>query len=295
MKQLRVYAFCIVRKLILLLFVNQAFGGEMDIKFDDQKEVPKYGGTRWYFDKDNLPVQKDGDRGDTANRIGLLALAVAMIDGPMRDKGYSYLNISDTIMDKFIFPPALSKIRVARGVYVRHPDGTTPYPSGQLPQDFIAAPHRFSRDQQIPIKVSLGFYSALKNELQDMWKAQKSRWLRYQNIDIPSPEHLGQYVRSFNAKWLWPVNLVGDVFMLGGTLVGIARYKINNDDVDFFVNNLPSILQARFRNPTPLSWLSRKLTAPYMQKAWDHYFREETGACAFNELYRPIIKELIEN
>lgn len=241
----------------------------------------------WNFDEHNLPVQADGDGGDTAQRTGTYYAGLKI-----REK----LNISN---DEFKFTSdynyqlAMTFLEKLPGVYVRHPNQWN-------------AISDFSRDQQTPLVIAMGLWGDYER-LQRLFNNHKSRSFKYQNADFANPEHIGFYIRAFR-NWYWyPFLLLGDVFMLLNSIILIFK-GMDKDNVGDDINHTLSLLQARLSMPTPVSFLARivyrylrpknygnillKESTP-AQGAWSWYFRPDSGASSFNELYRPIIAKLM--
>lgn len=226
-----------------------------------------------------------GDGGDTANREGLFAIAEVLCPtSPFRQISWDMRR---------------AQLEISPGIYVRHPEGSRAVPS------FWSNPNEFSRDQQIPLTVAM----TLK---QDWWardrlfKAHSRRFFKCQNSDWLSP---AIYMRCAQNGLLhalaWLPLIVFDLALLWNTFnrcgwvpqITDGKLKwLDEDDVGDDVNHTVMLLYARLYSPTPVSWLARKLYVwfrPYggVQRAWDWYFREESGAPPLNELWSPIIKK----
>lgn len=133
-----------------------------------------------------LIVTKSGDGGDTAQNEGMYAIA----------------NQHDPV-------PYLSAIGLLEpkkdGIWVRHP---IQYPDTK----------DFSRDQAISNIIALGMYNQT-DRLGRMFKAQLKRGMLYQNHDIPAPDNIGQFIRAFQTKWLYPILWFTDIFLLINVLI----------------------------------------------------------------------------
>lgn len=224
----------------------------------------------WYFDKLGLIVQRDGDSGDTAQRVGMWGVAVAI--------NQDYVKI-------FQFEQMMEHIEIEEsGIFWRSP--TPPYNT----------PNDFSRDQQTSIACALGFTKQTEILKRMMWQHVK-RLGKYQNIDFASPAHWAIYARGLGAWYLWPLFWFSDIFLVIESLM-LCDAKLGPDYTTDDLDHVLMLLQARFFYATPVSWLARWIYAkwrPYggPQRAFSHYFREETGANPFDELFKPIIAEYI--
>lgn len=228
-----------------------------------------------YYDENGLIVQKDMDGGDTAGREGDYWFQAGLLMGP---------NAYNDEFDR-----VLKLLQVSPGVFIRNPRQNPVTPPDKSWND----PTDFSRDQSVPIILALGEmkrYSVLKSML---WE-QIKRGTLYQNKDIALPQDWGYYIRALNAWYLYPVLFVGDVFLLINSVIRCIMGTDDNTSDD--VNHTMVLLQAQYRLPTPISWFARKfykfLRRGGIQNAWDKYFKPESGANPFNELYRPLINNM---
>lgn len=201
-----------------------------------------------------LPVQKDGDGGDTAQRIGMICFG-------------RYLNRDSNI---YQMNQWLAKITVGPGQFVRNPD----------PSKWYSNPLNFSRDQTRSLVIAMGAYGLaepIRVNLKNLLKSFGFYPNKYPDYvkpgdadykakvpDFASPEHYSEYIRALyacgNRKMLalYPVVLLGDCFKLLGALMDVFytdRDLTRTDDV----NSIMSHLQALKWMPTPLSWLARKI------------------------------------
>lgn len=212
-----------------------------------------------YMDEHGLIVQADGDGGDTAQRTGMFYYVYHDPDG---------------------FARALDLLEVYPGIYVRHP----------FQDGFISDPRRFSRDQQRPLIITMGKYG-MKDRLWRMAKGQILRLGKYQNLDYISPIGVGEYIRAFEAKPLYPILFVTDTFLFFGSLALVIEASFNPDEVDDN-NHVMTLLQARDVMPTPIgrwaflayqhlrpknmgNFVLGKESAVHGALAW--YHREESG------------------
>lgn len=218
------------------------------------------------YDNNGLIVQADLDGGDTAGREGDYWFYQGLKKDPQ---------VNPTEFDR-----VLKLLQVRPGVFIRNPIRYND-------------PKDFSRDQQTSIILALG-----EMEKYDVLKTLLGNQLRnfglYPNGDIATPEDWGLYIRAFKAWYLYPALLVGDTFMLANSLIRLYKGK-NTDDVSDDVNHTLILLQAQYHMATPISFLARKLYKLIkggIQTRWSWYFRPETGANPFDELYRDLISRM---
>lgn len=239
-----------------------------------------------YIDRHGLICQKEADGslggGDTSNREALFAIAECL----------ALLPIKRTMTWEL----RRSRLEQAPGLFIRHPG---PGPS------FWSDPKEWSRDQQSPFTKALVF----KNDtwtLNRLYDAHKKRLFKCQNNDWFGP---AVYIRAFKWYWLWPLLCIFDLAILVNSLIAIGlipKYhydkkkflRITEDEVDIDINHTIDLIYARKFMPTPISWLARKLYAWFrsfggVQRAWNHYFRPESGGPPFEELYAPFIDRWI--
>lgn len=221
-----------------------------------------------FLDSNGLIVQKDGDGGDTAGREGDYWFNIGLA------------NSKGEASSAPEFKRVLELLQVSPGVFVRNPV-------------HYNDPKDFSRDQTMPLILAMGEmkeYGILKETL----KQQLKRFTFYQNRDIATPQDWGYYIRAFRAWYLYPVLLVGDLFMLTNSV--IRCIKGNDNDTSDDINHTLSLLQAQHVLQTPIGWLARKIYVTFrkggVQNAWDNYFNPASGANNFNEIYSDLIKEM---
>lgn len=221
-----------------------------------------------YYDSNQLIVQSDGDGGDTAGREGNYWFAHALTH--------------IVVINRPQFFEILAKLTYSRGTYVRNPV-------------HYNDPSDFSRDQTIPLILAMGAQGRTK-ELKALMKEQYKRATRYQNGDLALPQDWGYYIRGFRFWPLYPVLLLGDLFLLLNSIIRCVAPLFNSDNVSDDINHTLALLQAQYYMPTPFSYVARKFykyaRPGGIQGAWDHYFRPSTGANPFNELYRGLIEAL---
>ena len=234
-----------------------------------------------YHDENGLIVQRDMDGGDSAGREGDYWFAKALID-PRSDLMF-------VTNKELTFSEVLTLLQVSPGVFVRNPrhNPTTP------PDKSWNDPTDFSRDQATPLIIAMGANKEYKVLRSMLWQ-QIKRFTLFQNKDLAGPQDWGHYIRAFNAWYLYPILLVGDIFMLTNSVI---RCIVGNDEnTSDDINHTISLLQAQHSLPTPISWLSRKIYKWFrkggVQNAWDHYFKPESGANPFNEIFNKLISEM---
>lgn len=72
--------------------------------------------------------------------------------------------------------------------------------------------------------------------------------------DITGPEIWGNFIRAFNAWWLYPLLVIFDIELFGGAI----RWRFFSKH-NIALNHTLSQMQAIDRMPTPLSWLASKI------------------------------------
>lgn len=231
-------------------------------------------------DHHGLIIQSNGDRGDSCSRTNIFYYLRSLNEGenPQRDDTYSSL---------------VGKYEISTNTYVRHPDGTTPYPDGTMPQDYVAAPDRFSRDQQTPLVIALGQHKKEHNRLIRLFKTHLFRFGKYQNKDWLAPQHLGYYIRALNIKWLYSVMPILDLGLVVDSYINVYKRNKDPNDTSDSVNHSLALIQSHYVMPTFISkWAIKVFKRSNPQQALDSYFRPETNAPPLNELFKPQMKKI---
>ena len=219
-----------------------------------------------FLDINGLIVQRDMDGGDTAGREG--------------DYWFAHV-LNNESLDLVRFNKNLQLLQVEPGVFIRNPINYND-------------PKDFSRDQTVPLILAMGEmkeYGTLKL----LFKKQLLNFGRYQNGDIGLIGDLGYYIRAFKMWYLYPILILGDAQLLVNSIIRCIKGR-NYDDVSDDINHTLGLLQAQNTYPTPVSWLARKVYKHFrpggIQRAWDWYFRPDSGANPFNEMYRNLIDKM---
>jgi hypothetical protein len=186
-------------------------------------------------DQWGLIVQADGDGGDTCQRTGMFYFA-------------KFLQLD------ILLPPWWWKDDFLAAALHMDADGTIfrhPY------QPKHNDPKNVSRDQSDPYIIALSSYCPDAIKFKQIWSRFKSRWLCYQNSDVPQLQSISMWIRALRVWWLWPVLLLTDLgFFL--TLLGIW-WKGRDPDHSDDNNHIIRLAQAQRFLPTPVSWFARKL------------------------------------
>lgn len=217
-----------------------------------------------FVDKLGLIVQKDGDGGDTAHRMGWLAVAQA----------------AGVAANSF---PEVCEYRTAVRQYLRdeqlrwrrHPSQWN-------------APSDFSRDQAIPNIVAMSCFK-MDKELE----AARAQWYdKLPNGDWSTP----MFKAALNRATDCPVStFFGDLQLLVTSFVVAIKIDLNKDDVDNCLNHLQLCLLAALKRPTRLSRLATRLFLKDVDvmAALRHYFRPASGGNPeLAEVYLPVISWL---
>lgn len=255
------------------------------------------------FDYEGRVIQTNGDGGDSPARTSLYWFLF-------------HLLYPKTLLDASWLP----KFQISLGVFYRYP---VTYPD---PKDIPA-------DQENPIVMVLGWYVERYGTgiylLKTMLWNRIKRFSRFQNGNPSGPQDYGMLFRSLHWWWMYPFLLPGDFLTLinsliicfwkarapGPILTWLGKYhwffvadsppNVNGvpqdvhgwSNVGSDINHCMSLIQNYKIYPTPVSYLARiiyvKARPGGVQQAWNVYFDSSTGANPFNELARPIIKEIL--
>lgn len=234
-----------------------------------------------YWDKHGFPVQKDGDGGDTAQRVGMWYFGL-WLGGMGQCNGLLNLAVQ---MD-------ISKNDTPQ--WVRHPYQGDDF---RPPETFRRDPKSFTRDQQDVLMIALGACDH-RHLVWKTFKAHAKRFGKYQNKDMANPQTLSVYIRAMKWSWLKWLLYITD---LGLVFSSWNRRKWNPDHTDD-LNHICRMLQAVEIMDTPTARWARRTYIKYrpinmgntvlgeetpVMGALAWYFREEAGGNpAFVELFR---------
>ena len=211
----------------------------------------------------------DGTKGagDAASRVGIDAYLTSIL-------GFPHAPLFNYLLDG---------IEVEPGIYKRHPTSDISFNTIK----------DFSRDQQIPLVIAMGAYPEQKPRLMRLFLKHILRFGKYQNWDFMGTQHLGMYLRSFNWKLLYPLLPILDLGLVIDSISNVVRYKLDPDDTTNHLNHSLAIIQAYYVQPTPISYIARKIYSwAHPQAGLDSYFRAETGAPPMHLLYKPITNKI---
>ena len=180
-----------------------------------------------YFDNNGLIVQRDGDGGDTAQRTGWAYFGQWYVT--------NRLGQASPFQPPITLGQAADLLEVGRtGEFRRHP----------TQGGWISDPDEFSRDQLIPLIAALGV-------TQDADRIRRSRdalrtcYLVAKCVqgttDLAGPDLLNHYHRALGEA----VDHLGEVQLLGSTLVRLDQAHRNPEDVGDDLNTLVYLAMAR--------------------------------------------------
>lgn len=229
------------------------------------------------------------DGGDTCQREGMYFSL----------KGMQFKNIDIVervgLLDRYI--DVMDKLHVAPGVFIRH----------MRPLNDVDAWDRMSRDQLQSMIIAAGYWS--KVELKKILKGHLLRGLlfttntrrngvtRYTHgrvveeelrdygwklPDLTFFEIWGNFIRSFNAWYLWPLLVFLDLELLLGSIKWRYFPKHN-----IAMNQALSVMQAMDRLPTPLSYLAEKIMPieSYAKLIGEHFNDFEADMIFFEQMF----------
>lgn len=249
------------------------------------------------------------DGGDTAQREGMFALAVAIHYFHGRLTAAEYKEMIDR------YRSVIDRLNDNAWSLKRHPD----------PSKWYSENDCMSRDQLTSNLVSIGIFQRdllFKMLLKSMARAgifttntrqngayptdkpAMSTWQKlkfalglydpgipcyyWKLPDLLDPSMWGGYIRGLNWKLLWPMLLMTDLVLVFGAFS--IMYKVKKDPT--FCDHLSYqmlILQSKYIMSTPVSklamWIYKKVGP---QKALDLYFQPANCGPALNEVYREI-------
>jgi hypothetical protein len=207
-----------------------------------------------YFDSYNLPVQRDCDGGDSAQRLGWMWLGIFLrnrLGKPWHITPPAALDASVDLLEP-----------KSNGDFIRHPL------KWNDPKDF-------SRDQSLPLVAAMGVWSE-PTRLDRMWRGVVQRLYRFQNGDLCAPEHINLFRR---ARALSPQQL-GDLQLVGSSVARTAL-GLNLDDVGDDLNHIVSLMIARVRSPTPTVDLAIRIYAKHRPHSYGSYLGSYRKAYGF--------------
>lgn len=250
----------------------------------------------------------DRDGGDSSHRIGVFYYGLYLI---FKNNEVIVTQIKND------FQKDLKKITIGPGEFIRHPD----------PSKWYSNPNNFTRDQTLPLIISLGTFESeenkkmITNNLKNIfnnkgffpnklknWTNEEKR-LPFDYNDPAGPSDYAVYIRSLkNENWRWYL-WISDTFLVGQALIRIGFSHFDKTDTSDDLNFTLHLLQAKYNWPTWWSKLAQYLYFNYKQKvlptkemgegssgvqsSWNYYFRTEADGPPLHRIYECIIdKEL---
>ena len=219
-----------------------------------------------YVDQNGLPCQLGGDGGDSAQRLGMIGLAVNNTNAAI-------------VPDLPNYVTEIDKLEIQPGIMIRNP---IKYNN----------PDDFSRDQQSAIVIASGYNNDQARCKRLLW-AHIQRFGKYQNSDWGAPDDFACYFRALNWYFMYPLVLLGDMFLLGSVLVRLYKAAQDPTDTSDDLDLTMQLIQAKENMATPISWAARLLYKKFrrngVQWAFDSYFSEASGAPPMNVLYESVL------
>lgn len=246
------------------------------------------------IDSNGLIANNGGDEGDSSQREGSFAICIR----ELYDQGK--VSLADYLLLRQRYWQNLLKLQCGSGSLRRG------LGSQWWSQDCV-----MSRDQWTPNAIAVGsmdlnenLWWMIKGHLKrglcfatntcpDEVMASKSNW---KLPDLTVLSSWGYYIRSLRAYPLWPALLITDLELLANSIIIVSNsiWAPTNTDVSNHVN---SIIQAKRRLPTPISWIARqilKLDRRGMQACLDAYFSPSLNAPALNKVYADLLPEVMK-
>lgn len=241
-----------------------------------------------YLDQNGLIVQKDGDGGDTLQRIGF------WFEGLKFNPDEDMRKIIGYRPDQYV--GLLQFCKNDKNQYFRNPK------DWDDPKDC-------SRDQLVPNIRAMGYYD-MGSFAKEILVAVLKNFSRFPNGDVAFIQDYARFARTLRLWWLYPLILFGDLFMLISSFIRIVK-GMNYDDVGDDINHIGDLAQARAIYPTPISWLARLFYIGFRPSfvkqvdggivrdkngiggiwALNWYFREESGGNPeFAQLWSPVVR-----
>jgi len=155
-------------------------------------------------------------------------------------------------------------------------------------------PKNYSRDQEVSNVIAMGLYNLHDRLISLFWHRVKSFGFM-PNKDLIMPQHWGAFIRGLKWKRLsWSLYLSDCFLYLQSYFLRWVRV-IKPDHVAPDLNYTCLLIQSSLVFPT---FISRAAIRNYKkadpQAAWDKYHSSE-WATPLNELYKPLITELLES
>jgi hypothetical protein len=239
------------------------------------------------FDSDGIPLQTNGDAGDAAGRAGDYHVGAGLyrlLGWDLSQWPRSSLADWDSVRSKLILPD---------GTVLRYTQA--PYNN----------PADASRDQTMPLMISC-VVNGTPDSLQAVWNKIKSNEMRFQNGDLCGPEDIAIFEIGLKHGFFTSEEVfLGAAQLWGSAVVRCLKARQNFDDVgddinqtiyslcmELFYPDWPDTQAAEYYAANRPCWdpaAGKIISGNGVQYAWDRYFRPETFANPFNELYRPLI------
>jgi len=227
------------------------------------------------------------DGGDSCQRVAMYYSLLAIMPD---EKKHKYPKNTQADFNK-----VMALHHVDDGVFIRHPNAKWDASDWD----------RMSRDQFHPMIIAAGYWS--KEHLKKMTKGHLKRgflftnntrhngstkrnhgviegeWTRdygWKMPDLTGPDSWGSFIRAWRLWFLWPFLWIFDLDMFIGSI--IWRFK----DSDIAMNHSLSVLQAKDRLPTPLSWLSTLIMPPeHLVELIGKHFANDDDMMFFYEMF----------
>jgi hypothetical protein len=238
------------------------------------------------IDQYGIIAQLSGDGGDSSQREGQFML--------YSYAGYKQGKITKQEYDLIVARYLTTYDRLRKGCMpgeIRRHDGSEKWTDKNL---------RMSRDQWTPNAISIGLVGTLKQKFNLILGMAMRGFLFttniYSNGDQPTkkvPDLTLLSAWGFVMRWspiFWPLLFLTDLDLLFGSFIWLYRFKLSPGNTDI-LNHVNALIQAKYRCPTPISWLARKiLPLDKVQDCLDRYFG--TVGPALNVIAKDVLPEV---
>ena len=253
-----------------------------------------------WIDQNGLIAMKDGDEGDSCAREALFAVCIR----ELYDQGK--INMADYLLLRKRYWENTIKLSDSQGTLKR----------GLIPNSWVSQSDGIvmSRDQWYPSVIAFGSLD-LKGLLNYMffghlfhrgllftsntcpnWIMKNSPQYRWKFPDVTLLDSWGIYIRAYKAWILYPFLFLFDLPILVQSLILIYNSFYNPNSTSDVPNHLCSLIQAKRRMPTLITWIARKLLnfcKNGIQTQVDNYFTPQNGSPPFGEIFKAILPNFL--
>jgi hypothetical protein len=254
------------------------------VQLNQIKQIPDE-----FFDEYGLITERDGNGGDSANRMGLWMFLTYFLASKYRAND---IDLLEAVGERFRL--GVKHLEPYPYVFIRHP-GTAKDCGDPESRDFACwnMHNVFSRDQWLMLMTGFA-YAGMNEKFERVFHQTVKRHGTLPNGDILGPQHWAHLIRLRHVtgkytRYDWAIRIFGDLWNGFGNTFAFFKPDASDTLVGFTM-----LLTAYLKQPTWISKLNLKMVKWFGNylKLWKEYFDHDNGV-PFHLYAEPLLRKYL--